>query len=101
VSEHSSTRHLLPSTSMLLAFDMAARTGSFTAAARALNLTQGAVSKQIIALEDQLGVALFDRQHNTVALTEAGLAYARTSAAALDLIQTASMRVMADLRGAR
>ena len=91
-------RRPLPSTSMLLAFDMAARTGSFTSAARALNLTQGAISKQIIALEDQLGVALFDRQHNTVALTEAGLAYAQDIRTALDLIQTASMRVMADLR---
>ncbi len=92
------SRRPLPSTSMLLAFDMAARTGSFTAAARALNLTQGAVSKQIIALENQLGVALFDRQRNTVTLTDAGLAYARDVRAALDLIQTASMRVMADLR---
>ncbi len=91
-------RRPLPSTSMLLAFDMAARTGSFTAAARALNLTQGAVSKQIIALEDQLGVALFDRQRNAVVLTEAGLAYAGDIRTALDLIQTASMRVMADLR---
>jgi LysR family transcriptional regulator, glycine cleavage system transcriptional activator len=91
-------RRPLPSTSMLLAFDMAARTGSFTSAARALNLTQGAISKQIIALEDQLGVALFDRQHNTVVLTEAGLAYAQDIRTALDLIQTASMRVMADLR---
>ncbi|MBM3318783.1 MAG: LysR family transcriptional regulator [Candidatus Eisenbacteria bacterium] len=88
----------VPSTSMLLAFDMAARTGSFTAAARELRRTQGAVSKQILALEAQLGVALFDRRHNTVVLTEAGLSYARDVRAALDLIQTASMRVMANLR---
>ena len=54
---------------MLLAFDMAARTGSFTGAARELNLTQSAVSKQIIALEELLDVELFDRAHHAVVLT--------------------------------
>ena len=91
-------RPLLPSISMLTAFDMAARTGSFTAASRELNITQGAISKQVIALEEQLGVSLFDRQHNAVILTAAGRAYAQDIRTALDLIQTASMRAMADPR---
>jgi LysR family transcriptional regulator, glycine cleavage system transcriptional activator len=99
VSEHSSTRHLLPSTAMLLAFDAAARTGSFTGAARELNLTQSAVSKQIIALEEQLGVDLFERSGHRVELTQAGRVYARDVRAALDLILTASMRVMNDPQG--
>lgn len=46
---------------MLLAFDSAARTGSFTAAAKELNLTQGAISRQVAALENQLDVTLFTR----------------------------------------
>ena len=46
---------------MLFAFDSAARTGSFTAAAKELNLTQGAISRQIAALENQLDVILFTR----------------------------------------
>ena len=92
-------RHLLPTTAMLLAFDAAVRTGSFTGAARELNLTQGAVSKQIIALEEQLGVDLFDRAGHRVELTPAGRVYARDVRAALDLLLTASMRVMSDPHG--
>jgi len=91
-------RRPLPSTSMLLAFDMVARTGSFTAAARELNLTQGAISKQVIALEEQCGVALFERQHGAVLLTEAGQTYAKDIRAALELIQTATMRAMSNVR---
>ena len=44
---------------MMAAFDAAAMTGSFTDAARELNLTQGAVSRQVSALENQLDVILF------------------------------------------
>jgi len=99
VSEIPPARQLLPSTAMLLAFDAAVRTGSFTGAARELNLTQGAVSKQIIALEEQLGVDLFDRSGHRVELTQAGRVYARDVRAALDLILTASMRVMSDPQG--
>lgn len=94
-----STRRFLPSTSMLLAFDMAARTGSFTSAARELNLTQGAVSKQIIALEELLGVELFERAHHTVTLTDAGRTYAKEIRTALDQILSATMRVIAHPAG--
>jgi len=53
-------------------FAQAAETGSFTAAARALRLTQAAVSQRIQALEQALGVPLFGRQGGRVRLTEAG-----------------------------
>jgi DNA-binding transcriptional LysR family regulator len=53
-------------------FARAAELSSFTAAARALNLTQAAVSQRIAALEAELGVALFRRQGGRVLLTEAG-----------------------------
>ena len=46
--------------------------GSFAAAAEALNLTQSAVSMQISALEDALGVALFDRKRRPMRLTRQG-----------------------------
>lgn len=94
-----STRRFLPSTSMLLAFDMAARTGSFTAAARELRLTQGAVSKQILALEELLGVELFERAHHAVTLTDAGRTYAKEIRSALDQILAATMRVLAHPTG--
>src|SRR5690242_18832714 len=58
--------------SLLKAFVAVSETLSFTRAARALNRTQSAVSMQIKRLEDQLGVALFQRTKSHVALTAAG-----------------------------
>ncbi len=87
-------RRLYPSTSMLTAFDAAARTGSFSAAARELNLTQGAVSKQVQALESQLDTALFERSGRDIQLTEAGKAYALEIRAALETIRNASLNVI-------
>ncbi len=92
-------RRLLPSTSMLAAFDAAARTGSFTVAARELNLTQGAVSKQINALEAQLDVVLFDREYQHIQLTETGKTYAREIQSALETIRLASLRAMNNTGG--
>jgi DNA-binding transcriptional LysR family regulator len=59
-------------------FEAAARHLSFTRAAAELFLTQSAVSRQILALEDFLGVPLFERRHKALALTQAGAAYFRT-----------------------
>jgi len=64
----------LPSLDLLKGFEAAARLLSFTKAGEELHLTQSAVSRQIQELEDQLGVALFQRRHRALALTEAGLA---------------------------
>lgn len=47
--------------------------GSFSAAARALGQTQPTLSRQITALEDALGVTLFERGHRSMDLTQAGL----------------------------
>jgi DNA-binding transcriptional LysR family regulator len=79
---------------MLMALDAAARAGSFTAAARELNLTQGAISRQVSALEDQLDVILFERAGKTVLLTEAGKVYAREIGVALQTIRNASLNAM-------
>ncbi|MEX3007686.1 LysR family transcriptional regulator [Hoeflea sp. TYP-13] len=91
-------RRLLPSTSMLIAFDSAARTGSFTAAAEELNLTQGAISRQVQALENQLDVKLFRRANKKITLTDAGRAYAREINVALKRIQTASLFIKTNPR---
>ena len=53
----------------------AARHQSFTAAAEEMNLTQGAVSRQIRALEEAVGMKLFLRHRQTVRLTDSGAAY--------------------------
>ncbi|SFF31205.1 transcriptional regulator, LysR family [Fontimonas thermophila] len=67
-------------TQLLAAFVEVADTGSFTAAAQALHLSQPAVSKRIQALEAQIATPLFDRVGRQVLLTDAGralLPYAR------------------------
>lgn len=70
----------------LEAFDAAARLGSFSAAAAALNLTPGAVSRQMAALEADLGVALFARGARGVELTPAGRRLHAAAAEALSLV---------------
>lgn len=87
-------RRLLPSTSMLIAFESAARTGSFTAAALELNLTQSAVSRQVRVLEAQLGVELFKRVKKTIHLTETGRIYNKEVYSALNIIRNASLNAM-------
>lgn len=56
----------------LVAFEAAARLKNFTRAAAELQVTRVAVSRQIKALEDDLGVKLFYRQHRSVRLTPSG-----------------------------
>ena len=70
-------RRALPSTQALACFESAARHISYTRAAQELSLTQSAVSRQIIALEEFLGVQLFRRTRHGVLLTEAGTQYAQ------------------------
>jgi len=57
------------------AFEAAARRGSLAAAAEELHVTPAAVSRLVKLLEARLGVALFERHANRLALTEAGLRY--------------------------
>ena len=59
----------LPPLGAIEAFAAAARTQSFTEAARELNLTTSAVSRRIAALEAQLGVRLFHRLNRALHLT--------------------------------
>src|ERR1700721_807180 len=65
-------RRMLSSSNALFVFDAAARTGSFTAAAAELNVTQPAVSRMLGRFEEYLGVRLFDRTANGAVLTEEG-----------------------------
>jgi DNA-binding transcriptional LysR family regulator len=62
-----------PSLSGLRVFEVAARRGSFVAAADELRVTHGAISKQVRALELELGAPLFDRRNRGVHLTPRGL----------------------------
>src|SRR5215475_4811885 len=62
----------LPPLNALRAFEAAARHLSFTKAAEELHVTQAAISHQIKALEENVGIALFERRNKAVLLTEAG-----------------------------
>ncbi len=85
----------LPSTQALACLEAAARHQSYTRAAQELSLTQGAVSRQIIALEELLGVPLFRRTRHGVALTDAGRHYARQAARWLLELRQGTLELMA------
>lgn len=68
-------KRLLPPTQLLRAFVTVARLQTVSAAAQALHLTQGAVSKQVKELEDWVRVPLFERVRKRLALTPAGERY--------------------------
>jgi len=73
----------LPSMSALISFEAAARHQSFTLAADELNVTQGAISRQVKDLEYLIGTPLFRRLGRSVRLTNAGLSLATQLAADL------------------
>src|SRR5215831_1963877 len=86
----------LPPLNALKAFEAAARSGSFTCAARELGVTQAAVSQQIKALEATLGVKLFIRQRPRPVMSEAGRDYLAVVRDALDRIAMATERLVQD-----
>jgi LysR family transcriptional regulator, glycine cleavage system transcriptional activator len=78
----------------LKAFESAARSESFTRAAEELNVTQGAVSHQVKALEGTLGLKLFHRERQRLILTEAGRDYLAVIRDALDQIAVGTQRLL-------
>jgi LysR family transcriptional regulator, glycine cleavage system transcriptional activator len=84
----------LPPLNALKAFEAAARAESFTRAADELNVTQAAVSHQVKALEGTLGIRLFNRERQRLALTEAGREYLIVVRDALDRIAVGTARLV-------
>jgi LysR family glycine cleavage system transcriptional activator len=82
----------LPPLNAIKAFEAAARLGSFTRAAEELNVTHGAVSRQIRVLEDWLGVRLFLRTSRSAVPTRAGADLLAEASPALDRLANASQR---------
>ncbi|MGF7188079.1 DNA-binding transcriptional LysR family regulator [Robbsia andropogonis] len=93
-------RRRLPNMGALIAFDAAARYEHFTAAARALSLTESAVSRQVGALEQQLGVRLFVRAKQRVILTRAGALYSTQVRRMLDTLERDTLAIIAHGSGA-
>jgi LysR family glycine cleavage system transcriptional activator len=93
-----SRRYNLPHLAFLQGFEAAARTLSFTKAAAELFVTQSAVSRQIKALEDDLGLKLFERRSRSLTLTDSGQALYRIATDVFDRLQTATDRLRVETR---
>jgi LysR family transcriptional regulator, glycine cleavage system transcriptional activator len=90
---HALKRGELPSIDGLAAFVAAAEHGSFTRAANQLNLSQGAISRQVRELEIRLNVRLFERIRQRIVLTDAGRLYLSQVKKALDNLAEAARSV--------
>jgi DNA-binding transcriptional LysR family regulator len=77
----------------LIAFARVAETGSFSAAARALALSKSLISRQVSALEAELGARLIARTTRSLALTEAGRGYYEQVARILAQMEEADLSV--------
>ena len=86
----------LPPLNALRAFEAAARTGSYVAAAEELGVSAAAISQHIRKLEDYLGKDMFTRLNNRVILTDAGHAIFAGTADALQAISDTTGEMMSD-----
>lgn len=85
----------LPTITELQAFLSCSQLGATTRAAKALNLTQSAISRSIHSLEERLGVQLFHRVRQRLILSDAGRVLQRDAATLLASLDQAAMTVMA------
>jgi LysR family transcriptional regulator, glycine cleavage system transcriptional activator len=88
----------LPPLDLLASFEACARHLSFTKAAAERFVTQSAMSRQMRALEDDLGTALFRRSHRALALTEAGVRLQAVCTTVLAQLRTAVRELRAPSR---
>jgi DNA-binding transcriptional LysR family regulator len=84
----------LPTIKALRCFIAVANTMSFSRAAATLSISQSAVSKQITALEQQLGQPLFYRHANGITLSEAGKRYLPKVVEATQLLQHSTANIL-------
>ena len=92
---------ILPPLNALRAFEAAARTGGYAAAAAELGVTRAAVSQQVRNLEHFFGKRLFERYNNRVLLTDAGREIHAEAAEGLRQIAEMSAHVLAGTSRAR
>ena len=85
----------IPTVAELDAFCACARLGTTTLAAKSLNLTQSAISRSVASLEERLGVNLFTRARQRLALSDAGRAFLPEAETLLVKLNEAAVSVMA------
>ena len=86
----------LPPLNAIKAFEAAARLVSFTKAGNELNVTHGAISRQVALLESWLGIPLFRRMKSQVVLTDAGKKFLDEMGPVLDRIALAAIHLTHD-----
>jgi LysR family glycine cleavage system transcriptional activator len=91
----------LPNLAALRAFEAAARHGNFSRAAEEIHVTHGAISHQVRALEEELGVQLFTRHGKRITITPDGLQFATRIRNSLMDIAIAAENLTADSRQKR
>ncbi|WDY58109.1 LysR family transcriptional regulator [Pseudomonas sp. PSKL.D1] len=89
--------HDLPPLNALRAFEAAARLNSVSQAAEVLHVTHGAVSRQVKALEEHLGVALFVKEGRGIKLTDAGVRLRDASGEAFDRLRSVCAELSRDV----
>nr|WP_206761031.1 LysR substrate-binding domain-containing protein [Tabrizicola soli] len=92
-------RRYLPPIPALMALEAVDRLGTASAAAGELSLTQGAISRALQGLEQQLGVPLLIRERQRLRLTPAGQDYVAEVRKALHLLASASITLRANPTG--
>jgi LysR family glycine cleavage system transcriptional activator len=85
----------------LRAYEAVGRNLSFTVGARALHVSQSALSRHVISLEDLLGTPLLERRTHGVTLTEAGAALLPAVTKAFDRIEQTLNQIQQGRRSAR
>lgn len=93
------SRRSIPPLGWLIAFEAVARTGSVTSAAQQLDLTQGAVSRQLQKLEDFLDYKLFLREKKRLTLTPVGATYVEAIRGGLTQISNATVDLRSNPHG--
>lgn len=92
-------RRYLPPIPALMALEAVDRLGTASEAAKELSLTQGAISRALQSLEQQLGVPLLIRERQRLRLTPAGHDYVAEVRKALHLLASASITLRANPTG--
>ncbi|MDB4968823.1 MAG: Transcriptional regulator, LysR family [Myxococcales bacterium] len=77
----------------ILVFTRVVQSGSFTAAARALDLTKSSISRKVSELEDRLGARLLQRTTRKLSLTDVGRAYYENCARIVAELEEADLAV--------
>src|SRR5687768_4458357 len=92
-------RRYLPPIPALMALEAVDRLGTASEAAKELSLTQGAISRALQSLEQQLGVPLLIRERQRLRLTPAGQDYVAEVRKALHLLASASITLRSNPTG--